>query len=72
MKKVIIFLAIAIFMSCDKDEIDDCNCTMKVYVSDGETIQHYFVTGVPSDCNGNVTVRPDNVAPDHFPTMKCE
>jgi len=71
MKKVIIFLAIAIFMSCDKDEIDDCNCTMKVYVSDGVEIEQYFISGVESDCNGNVTSE-FNLPDSHFPTMNCE
>ena len=72
MKKLaLIILAIAL-IGCSKDQVEDCNCTMKVYVSDGETTQYYFVENVPSDCNGNVTVRPHNVASDHFPTMKCE
>ena len=54
MNKLILILAIATLSICEKDEVD-CKCDMKVYVSDGNTTQQYFITGVSSDCNGRVT-----------------
>jgi hypothetical protein len=70
MKKLILILALFSSIGCSKEE--DCQCDMKVYISDGNTNSSYIVTGVPSDCNGNVTADRSIVPPDHFPTMICE
>lgn len=62
MKKLFILtVAFCSFISCSKDDVE-CKCDLEVTI-DGTS--SYYVTGVPTDCNGNYD-RPSNVPPEHF------
>lgn len=63
MKKILILLFTMTFlMSCSKDENSICLCTLEVTIDGNGS---YFVTDVPTDCNGNFE-RPSSVPQNHF------
>lgn len=61
MKTIKLLLLLLFITSCSKDDVE-CKCSLKVSI-DGTS--YYYVTNVPTDCNGNYT-RPNNVPQDHF------
>lgn len=61
MKTLFKLLIVALLFSCEKDDVE-CKCDLEVTI-DGTS--SYFVTGVPTDCNGNYD-RPSNVPSNHF------
>lgn len=61
MKQLLILLALTFLISCSKDDVE-CKCDLKV-TTDGTG--YYYVTGVPTDCNGNYD-KPSSIPQDHF------
>ena len=73
MRTTTFFLLALLFLGCSKDE-QDCKCDVKVVIAAPTgPLTYYTVTGVPSDCNGNVDFKSLELPSNHWyqGTVNC-